>query len=301
MLHVMTITSPSTLLCTKDDLAKALVLIDRYKNGHVHPDEVTEKKLWRAKQIKDSMLHPQTGEVIPAPFRLSAFMPTNVIICYGMMLPNASLPVLLFWQWMNQSYNLLVNHANRNASNPMSNSQIGLAYAVAVTASSSIAVGLSQLVKRGIVPSMFRHVVPYTAVASAGMANVFVMRYNEISEGVMVQDEHGKDMGVSQIAGKMGVSLSAVSRAVWSIPALVIPPITMALLKRNAKFAGMKRIHLPLELLTIGVSITFGVPFAIALFKSDMEVEVDKLEARFQGMTDSQGHPLDKIYFHKGM
>jgi hypothetical protein len=99
----------------------------------------------------------------------------------------------------------------------------------------------------------------------------------------------------------MGVSLSAVSRAVWSIPALVIPPITMALLKRNAKFAGMKRIHLPLELLTIGVSITFGVPFAIALFKSDMEVEVDKLEARFQGKTDSQGHPLDKIYFHKGM
>jgi hypothetical protein len=34
----------------------------------------------------------------------------------------------LFWQWFNQSYNVGVNHANRNASNQMSNSQIMLAY-----------------------------------------------------------------------------------------------------------------------------------------------------------------------------
>jgi hypothetical protein len=34
----------------------------------------------------------------------------------------------LFWQWFNQSYNVGVNHANRNASNQMSNNQIMLAY-----------------------------------------------------------------------------------------------------------------------------------------------------------------------------
>ena len=49
------------------------------------------------------------------------------------------------------------------------------------------------------------------------------------------------------------------------------------------------------------MSITFGVPFAIALFKSDMEVEVDKLEDKFRSMKDSHGDPVEKVYFHKGM
>jgi hypothetical protein len=61
---------------------------------------------------------------------------------------------MVFWQWINQSYNLVVNHANRNTSNVMSTSQIGAAYAIAVGASCSVAVGMSQAVKRGIFPKV---------------------------------------------------------------------------------------------------------------------------------------------------
>jgi len=298
----MTITSPSTLFCSKEDLNKAIDLLSRYKKGEIDPDSVSDDSLWRAKQIKDSMMHPQTGKIIPAPLRLSAFMPANVVICFGLMLPNPSMPTLIFWQWVNQSYNLLLNHANRNASNSLSNSQIALAYSVAVGSSCSLAVGLTQLVKRGYIPGMFRHVVPYTAVASAGVANVLVMRYNEISQGVMVQDKYGEDLGVSQKAGFMGVSLTAVSRAVWSVPALVVPPVMTGVLKKiSPAFRRTKVLHVPFELLSIAVSITFGVPFAIALFKSDMEVEVDKLEDKFRSMKDSHGDPVEKVYFHKGM
>ena len=106
-------------------------------------------------------MHPQTGEVIPVLFRMSAFMPVNVIMCWGLLIPNASIPVTLFWQWLNQSYNLAVNYANRNASNSLSNTQIGVAYGVAVTASCSIAVGLGQLVKKGVVPRALSHVVSF--------------------------------------------------------------------------------------------------------------------------------------------
>lgn len=31
-------------------------------------------------------MHPQTGETVPAAFRLSAFMPVNIPICVGMLL-----------------------------------------------------------------------------------------------------------------------------------------------------------------------------------------------------------------------
>ena len=52
------------------------------------PAHVTEAQLWRAQQIRDSMQHPQTGEVIPAIARMSAFMPVNIVLCYGLLLPQ---------------------------------------------------------------------------------------------------------------------------------------------------------------------------------------------------------------------
>lgn len=296
----MTITSPSTLLCSVGTLESSKELLAKYRMGQL-PSDFPVDKLWRAKQIKDAMEHPQTGKVIPAPFRMSAFMPANIILCYGLMLPNPSMGTLIFWQWANQSYNLVVNHANRNASNSLSNTQMGVAYAAAVTTSCSIAVGMTQLVKKGLVPSAFRHIVPYSAVASAGIANVFVMRWNEISQGITVQDKNGNDLGVSKQAGLISVSLAGASRAIWNIPCLMVPAFTMAMLKRNPKFLAAKRLHLPVELFTIAVSLTFGVPFAISLFPSDMEVEVEKLEPHFQGLKDANGEPIKKVHFHRGM
>lgn len=229
-------------------------------------------------------------------------MPVNILLCYGLLLPQTSIATTVFWQWLNQSYNLVVNHANRNASNEMSLQQMGMAYGAAVGASCSIAVGMGQLVKRGLVPKALSHVVPYTAVASAGVVNVFVMRANEVSEGVTVSSADGTALGVSKKAGLLGVSLSAVSRAVWSIPALVIPPLVMGGLKAaSPAFARTKVLHVPMELLSIGVSLAFGVPFAISLFQSTMEVPVHKLESQFHNLTDKDGLPIKTVFFHKGL
>ena len=46
-----------------------------------------------------------TGEAVPLPFRLSAFVPTNLVIVAGMLMPNPSLKGVIFWQWANQSLN----------------------------------------------------------------------------------------------------------------------------------------------------------------------------------------------------
>ena len=51
--------------------------------------------------------------MIPAPLRFSAFAPSNLIICAGMLRPNPTLVQSGFWQFINQSYNAGVNHANR--------------------------------------------------------------------------------------------------------------------------------------------------------------------------------------------
>ena len=36
---------------------------------------------------------------------MSAFVPTNILIIGGMLMPNPSLKGVIFWQWANQSLN----------------------------------------------------------------------------------------------------------------------------------------------------------------------------------------------------
>lgn len=37
---------------------------------------------------------------------MSAFVPTNLLICAGMLKPNPSLGSIIFWQWANQTLNV---------------------------------------------------------------------------------------------------------------------------------------------------------------------------------------------------
>lgn len=46
-----------------------------------------------------------TGLPIPLPFRMSAFVPTNLVIVAGMLMPNQGIKQIIFWQWANQSLN----------------------------------------------------------------------------------------------------------------------------------------------------------------------------------------------------
>ena len=42
-----------------------------------------------------STFHPDTGEKIVLPFRMSSFVPTNVLIVAGMLVPNPSVSLFI--------------------------------------------------------------------------------------------------------------------------------------------------------------------------------------------------------------
>jgi hypothetical protein len=52
-------------------------------------------ELWKAKKIVDSTLHPDTGEPVFLPFRMSCFVLSNLVVTVGMLTPNLGVCSLL--------------------------------------------------------------------------------------------------------------------------------------------------------------------------------------------------------------
>jgi hypothetical protein len=84
--HFADVTDVRTLFTSKKQLEAATTLLDQYKTGKLKlGTDVTIEKIWEAKKVRDSMVHPDTGDVILAPFRFSAFVPANLGIVVGML------------------------------------------------------------------------------------------------------------------------------------------------------------------------------------------------------------------------
>lgn len=74
------------------------------------------KSLRRAETVLRTAIHPDTGEFIPWPMRMSSFIPVNLPISYGMIIVAPTPFNTIFWQFLNQTYNAMINYGNRNAS-----------------------------------------------------------------------------------------------------------------------------------------------------------------------------------------
>ncbi|GAA5916708.1 hypothetical protein JCM6882_005782 [Rhodosporidiobolus microsporus] len=311
--HFAEITSPLTLFASSSDLKAAQQLLKEYQEGVGKGRQAwgheEEAGVWKAKQLVDSSLHPDTQEPVPLPFRLSAFVPTNLVIVAGMLMPNPTLKSVIFWQWANQSLNVCVNYSNANKSISMSTSEIASAYAAATVASCSIAVGLSQLVPRlRVSPSaraLLGKLVPFAAVASAGCVNIGLMRWKEMRDGISVYAPSDavtgrpsqEVLGKSPIAGTYAVGQTAASRVLTNIPTLILPPLIVTVLERRGAFnrPNGKTLSTVTNLGLIGLSLLVFLPPAIAAFPSRASIDPKKLEKRFHEV------PYEKVEFNKGL
>ncbi|KAF8934939.1 Tricarboxylate/iron carrier [Dissophora ornata] len=302
--HFMQVTSPLNLFVTNHGLEKAKTLIADYNAGQI--SHVDPAKLWRAKEICDSTLHPDTGKPIFLPFRMSCFVPTNLLVAVGMLMPNPSVKSIIFWQWTNQSVNVAFNYANANKTIEMNMKETAFAYMTAVSTSCFLAVGLNQLVPRmtSISPGLrtiLGRLVPFTAVAAAGTVNVFLMRGKEISEGIDVYDQEGQSVGKSQKAGLSAISQVAISRILTNFPVLTIPPLVLSQWEKTTWSQQYPRAIIPLNLAVISLCLMTALPLAIAAFPQYANVDVKTLEERFWNLKDSKGEHIKTLTYNKGL
>ncbi|KAI9250651.1 Tricarboxylate/iron carrier [Helicostylum pulchrum] len=299
--HFIDVTDPRTLFVSSKELEKCQQLLQN-KSQH---DKIDPERLWRAKKVVDSTIHPDTGEAVFLPFRMSCFVPTNMILVAGMLLPNPSIKSILFWQWANQSVNVAINSANSNKTTPMSVKETAIAYVSAVTTSCAIAVGLNQSVPRlkvsPNIKSLCMKLVPFTAVAAAGTVNVFMMRGKEVRDGINVFTEDGEEVGKSKQAGLSAVSQVAISRMLTNAPVLILPPILLGRLEKTEFIKARPKLIVPLNFGLIALCLMTALPAAIAVFPQIGELQTESMEKEFQGLSDRHGKPITKLYYNKGL
>ncbi|KAG9786592.1 sideroflexin-5, partial [Aureobasidium melanogenum] len=264
------------LFVSKAGLEHAKELVTAYKTGQIK--EMTPE-LWKAKKIVDSTLHPVTA---------------------GMLTPGLGNKGTVAWQIINQSVNVGFNSANANKSSPLSTKTIIESYLLAVSASCSVAVGLNSIVPRlkRVSPNtklILGRLVPFAAVASAGVLNVFLMRGEEIRRGIDVfpvqseaekaeREKTGKEvasLGKSRKAAIMAVGETAISRVLNATPIMVIPPLILVRLQKTEWLKQRPRMVLPVNLGLILTTSIFALPLALGVFPQRQAVSARSLEPEF--------------------
>ncbi|KAM4678013.1 LOW QUALITY PROTEIN: sideroflexin-1 [Discoglossus pictus] len=289
---------PEDILLPNDQLEAHRQIVHDYRQGIVAPG-LTEDELWRAKYVYDSAFHPDTGEKMILIGRMSAQVPMNMTITGCMMTFYRTTPAVVFWQWINQSFNAIVNYTNRSGDAPITVSQLGTAYVSATTGAVATALGLNALTKH--VSPLIGRFVPFAAVAAANCINIPLMRQRELKCGIPVTDEHGNRIGESPNAAKQAITQVVVSRILMAAPGMAIPPFIMNTLEKKAFLKRFPWMSAPIQVGLVGFCLVFATPLCCALFPQKSSMSVTRLEPELQAKIKEDNPGLERVYFNKGL
>ena len=273
--------------------------------------------LWWAKKIVDSTLHPgeskldvdtstsidsvtDTGETVFLPFRMSCFVISNLVVTTGMLTPNMGNVGTIGWQVANQSLNVGINSANANKSTALTTATLAKSYFLAVGSSCGVAVGLNSLIPRmkRLSPgtrTVLTRLTPFAAVAAANVLNVFLMRGEEIRQGINVYPDESEErrtkreeakqqlepIGRSRKAAILAIGETTVSRIVNATPIMVLPALALVRMQRTQWLSQRPRMVLPVNIGLILTTSLFALPLALAVFPQRQAVDAKTLEEEF--------------------
>ncbi|KAK9964763.1 hypothetical protein ABG768_005907 [Culter alburnus] len=296
--HFFMVTDPRNVLLSSEVLEDARVTVENYRLGVVKPG-LTEDQLWRAKYIYDSAFHPDTGEKMLLVGRMSAQVPMNMTITGCMLTFYRTTPAVVFWQWVNQSFNAVVNYTNRSGDAPLTMNQLGAAYVSATTGAVITALGLKSLTKH--LPAIMGRFVPFAAVAAANCINIPFMRQRELKYGIPITDVEGKRLGESTKAAQQAIVQVVVSRIGMAVPAMAIPPVIMNALEKKAFMKRFPVLNAPVQVGLVGLCLVFATPLCCALFPQKSSMKVSSLEPEVQERIRQSNPHATTVYFNKGL
>ena len=288
---------PRNVLISDAELESAQKLLERYKNNTLKEGEVDDATLWKARETIEAVIHKPTGEKMFVLGRMSAFVLCNIPMLIGMMIHGpTSTAAGMFWQWLNQSYNVVNNYTNR-AGREVDNASLLKTYGIGVTVACTIVFVSNQLIARVPALKSLGLLIPYLAVASAGGLNVALTRMDEIQNGITVRDASGKDVGISKSAGALAVYKTVTTRSLFlPVAPMLLPPVLMKVLNMRPGNPA-----LAIEIIVIALCMGLALPCALALLPEEMELDVNDLEKEFHNLKDKNGNAIRYLYAAKGL
>ncbi len=287
-LKMLNICDPSMLVYSNSQIEEAVGVLKEFATRGNHSN-IPDEQLWHYRKLKESAVHPDSGDIIPIPFRMSGYVPFNGPVSVGLIMATRT-PWILFWQWANQSQNALVNYFNRNASSRASDAILAASYAGAVTSAISIGYGLSQVVKRFTSPERAATLLKFIAMPTSMVAssvNCMIMRWPETKTGISVfEKDSGKEVGLSKTAAEKAIKETVVSRILLQLPVFLFPPLMTMLppisrfLKRNPRWGT------PVMTGFLFIGFGLGLPASIAAFPQEGIIRENELEPELRGRGD---------------
>lgn len=301
--HFLWMTDPRTCIETEENLDKAKILVEQYRKGREPPGTTLEQIIY-AKKLYESSFHPDTGDKQNVFGRMSFQVPGGMAITGAMLQWYRTVPAVVFWQWVNQSFNALVNFTNRNAKSPLSTTQLGVAYVSATASAMLTAIGCKTIGKRA--PPIMQRYIPFAAVAAANYVNIPLMRQTEILDGVDLIDDKGRILCQSRVAAGKGISQVILSRIIMCAPGMLILPLIMERLEKRSWMKKIKPLHGPIQVLFVGCFLSFMVPTACALFPQRCSISVELIQRfepeEYQKLLKNAGKDIpSELYFNKGL
>lgn len=297
--HFFLLTNPLNLLASNEELERAKNIVHKYRKKESIPECKTVDDLWKAKYLYDSAFHPETGEKSMLIGRMSAQVPMNTLITGCMMTFYKTTPAVVFWQWINQTFNAVVNYTNRSGADPVPKEQLAKSYCCATGGALATALTFNRIVKN--LNPLIGRFVPLLAVAAANCINIPMMRSQELQKGTTIYDDNNNPLGQSQVAARTGITAVILSRIAMASPAMVISPILMENLTKRGFFKRYPWAPTPVQTLVCGFVLIFATPMGCAFFNQWANIEVSKLEKEVQDEIRKKNSDLKIVYYNKGL
>jgi len=252
-------TNPLLFLVSNNHVMECQGLIKRYQDEELaanakneelflSQDEVAQIK--QADSVVRSAIHPDTKEVIPKPMRLSAYLYANIPINFGFLMSAPTTFNIVLWQWINQTYYVGVNYANRNAASKFTNKDLAIAYCTAVAASIGVGLGVKRFIEpfkssfTGSKAFFFMFTISFMANSTANGSNLMIIRGKEYKNGIPITDKDGNELGVSKTIGRSAVLQTAFTRCIMPILPLGIPTVSFFLLDKMGMIPKSKPLKI---------------------------------------------------------
>lgn len=297
--HFLQLTNPLNVLASDAELDEAQRIVAEFRKTRRMPPGYDEEKLWSTKYLYDSAFHPDTGEKMFVLGRMAAQAPMNTIITGCMITFYKTTPATVFWQWVNQTFNAVVNYTNRSGDAPISTSRLLASYCAACGGALGTALYLNSKVKN--MKPIYARLVPFAAVCGANFINIPMMRSNEIANGTPVFTADGERVGESKNAARSGIALVCISRVLMAVPGMTLTPMITNYATRRGMFCRWPLLVVPFQLSLVGLCVTFATPLCCALFSQTAAIAVDSLEADLKEIVKKKHPQVKELYYNKGL